>query len=869
MNVRQKLLTTAIISALATHQLSSAATITVNTTSDGPVLIGSSDCTLRLAVEAANTNSAQAGCAAGSAIEPDVILFDESVLGGTITLQNGDIAIESSMTIEKPLSSRRSLTISGADISRIFSVFDADLENVVDVTLRGLTLANGRSPFNGGAIAVGGENLTIDGCTLQNNSSTAVDGQGGAISNYGGELTLRDSTLSGNTAQFYGGAIRTVSGSVTLRNTDVINNSAAYGGGLLGYASLENDQPIIDIQGSTFSDNRAEFDGGAIRTIGTTVLSNTTFSNNSAERLGGGVFVRNTLVANNVEFTSNSAEMEGGAIYSGVGTSVQITNSQLVANSADLQGGGIFSQGITSISGTQFSENVTGIDLNFRRGGAIAHVGPGLLDLTESSLSFNAATIGGGISASAPVSITNSSFSSNSANSLGGGLFVSSDLVLNRSTLAANTANNGAAAHISGSGVARIYDTTIYANSGVQGIVSGAFAALRTNSPLIVKNSTLVGNAPSAMASTATNATWIVTNTVIFDSAITDCFDQEKSLDVNRNNFFGDGSCTANAVDFQVGDPMLGPLENNGGMTFSHAPLSGSPLVDAGTNTDCANIDQTGTPRPIDGNSDGDEDCDIGSVEFLDLFPPLATLSSATIIDVPGATLQTVEITYTELDGEVDTFSAGIEDITVLPGPLLVQSVSISGTASQLTVAYTIAAPGGSWDAADSGSYTVSVNPDEVLDTATTGANAVAAGELGIFVVAINEIDVRGNGNSIADGDNAPSDLDNTRFNDVPLQNNASQSFSIINAGGGTLNLTQPIEVFGQGLSVIQPTETALSAGQSVQFQVVFEPTVVGEVIGQITIVNNDSNESPYTFAVQANGVAQLEEVFSDGFENP
>ena len=58
-------------------------------------------------------------------------------------------------------------------------------------------------------------------------------------------------------------------------------------------------------------------------------------------------------------------------------------------------------------------------------------------------------------------------------------------------------------------------------------------------------------------------------------------------------------------------DPMLGPLADNGGPTATHAPLAGSPAIDAGGTApfDCQPHDQRHVPRPI-GTA-----CDIGSVE--------------------------------------------------------------------------------------------------------------------------------------------------------------------------------------------------------------------------------------------------------------
>ena len=77
---------------------------------------------------------------------------------------------------------------------------------------------------------------------------------------------------------------------------------------------------------------------------------------------------------------------------------------------------------------------------------------------------------------------------------------------------------------------------------------------------------------------------------------------------------------------------MLGPLQDNGGPTPTHALLAGSPAIDAVL--DCTDFagnpvitDQRGSPRFIDGNGDGTSLCDIGSFEAAactggDTLPP-------------------------------------------------------------------------------------------------------------------------------------------------------------------------------------------------------------------------------------------------------
>ncbi len=80
--------------------------------------------------------------------------------------------------------------------------------------------------------------------------------------------------------------------------------------------------------------------------------------------------------------------------------------------------------------------------------------------------------------------------------------------------------------------------------------------------------------------------------------------------------------CTIGGIGNITGrDPRLGPLQNNGGLTLTHAlvvgllPSLSSPAIDAGSGNSCLPRDQRGTPRPLDGNSDGTARCDIGAFE--------------------------------------------------------------------------------------------------------------------------------------------------------------------------------------------------------------------------------------------------------------
>ena len=77
------------------------------------------------------------------------------------------------------------------------------------------------------------------------------------------------------------------------------------------------------------------------------------------------------------------------------------------------------------------------------------------------------------------------------------------------------------------------------------------------------------------------------------------------------NNLDSENSCGFNQpTDLINTDPLLGPLQDNGGPTFTHALLHGSPAIDAGNNTGAPATDQRGVPRP-QGTT-----CDIGTYEL-------------------------------------------------------------------------------------------------------------------------------------------------------------------------------------------------------------------------------------------------------------
>ncbi len=193
-----------------------------------------------------------------------------------------------------------------------------------------------------------------------------------------------------------------------------------------------------------------------------------------------------------------------------------------------------------------------------------------------------------------------------------------------------------------------------------------------------------------------------ITNTVIANSLSGgDCITGGLIID-GGHNIDSDGSCGLDPANGSLPntDPVLGPLQNNGGSTWTHALLGSSPAIDAGDDGQCPATDQRGAPRPVDGNGDGLAVCDIGSFEAaLVLSPTLVTISgpgegivgqSYTFTATVGPITTTLPLAYVwQASGQLPiTHTAGITDeVSVtwqLPGMqiITVTASNVSGSVS-------------------------------------------------------------------------------------------------------------------------------------------------------------------------------------------
>ena len=141
------------------------------------------------------------------------------------------------------------------------------------------------------------------------------------------------------------------------------------------------------------------------------------------------------------------------------------------------------------------------------------------------------------------------------------------------------------------------------------------------------------------------------------------------------------------------------------------------------------------------------------------------------------------------------------------------------------------------------------------------GGGGFGSGARGRVIVTYGgnpEIDILGGtiATSIATGDSTPSTGTNTSFGAVSVASGTiTKTFTIKNTGTAVLSLGA-ISFSGAGAADFSATTLpgGLNPGSSTTFTVTFDPSVAGTRTAIISIVNNDSNENPYTFTIEGTG---------------
>ncbi len=254
--------------------------------------------------------------------------------------------------------------------------------------------------------------------------------------------------------------------------------------------------------------------------------------------------------------------------------------------------------------------------------------------------------------------------------------------------------------------------------------------------------------------------------------------------------------------------------------------------------------------------------------------PPTFTQAFAPSTIVANGT-STVTFTINNSANGVDATSLDFTDN--LPSGVTVASPSnaattcTGGTLTATSGSGVISYTGGT--AGAGATCTVSADVTSASDGSyvnTTGNLTSSLGNSGTssatLTVASPEINVQGNGVSIASGDTTPSAADDTEFGSVSVSSGTNpNTFTIQNTGNGTLSLTSVTSSDNAQFAVSGTTAGSIPSLGSVTFTVTFDPSATGLQTSTITIVSSDADENPYTFRVQGTGIAPEIDVQGNG----
>ncbi|MDN5924749.1 MAG: right-handed parallel beta-helix repeat-containing protein [Xanthomonadales bacterium] len=359
-----------------------------------------------------------------------------------------------------------------------------------------------------------------------------------------------------------------------------------------------SDGGVFSFESPYSGNGSASLQGGAMSTLAATAssISGLTISGGYANE-GGGIYVDNTdLTVDHCVVTGNSASNQGGGIwvegYYNTTQTLTVLDSVISNNAAEV-GGGLGTNGsVLTIQRSSIEGNSATATSYYGGGGIYIH------NDSSNALTLDASTVSG-----------------NHSGTTGGGIFIRhSSATISNSTIAGNTA-----ATYSGGGIYTNSDPTEYAIS--------------------ISNSTVTGNsAPlgGGVSVAYDDGSVAISNSVIADNLAT----TDPDLSTDFNSVFvidhslvkdvGTAAITDNGGNVFSSDPLLGPLQDNGGPTLTRLPLAGSPLIDVGDPafTGPPTTDQRGAgfARIVNGV------VDIGATEYAAAAPPVVTQT----VPVPG-----------------------------------------------------------------------------------------------------------------------------------------------------------------------------------------------------------------------------------------
>ncbi|MGB3650700.1 MAG: DUF4347 domain-containing protein [Rivularia sp. (in: cyanobacteria)] len=408
---------------------------------------------------------------------------------------------------------------------------------------------------------------------------------------------------------------------------------------------IKNNETILS--GDNTSYNVVKFSNDS----GTTTVDGFIIQEGNSNDDGGGIWNRGNLTLENIVVRNNQAADDGGGIRND--GNLTIINSTVAGN--------------TSIGTSQTSGG----------GGLLNTNAPGTTaTIINSTFSGNTALNGGGIRNDGNLNLINSTLSGNTALQSGGGLV--------------NTFNQSAPNNPAAGGNATISNSTITNNTAA----SQPGGGIANVGVLTVSNSIIAGNAGN---DDITNQFTVTLGIPFTFTGITNS---------GGNNLIGNGegtSFTNGANGDIVGDSTnpidakLGTLEDNGGLTQTHALLNGSPAVNAGSNSSIAEDtfdldgDSNTTDLPFEQRGVGferiiDSTVDIGAYEIVSVVEVSATTADGTY-----KTGDTVDITVEFAKPVSFNTQDGLPQLTLETGDTDRVAIYKSGNDSDtLTFSYTV-----------------------------------------------------------------------------------------------------------------------------------------------------------------------------------
>ena len=459
---------------------------------------------------------------------------------GAISLTSGGLGITKNVTISGPGANQ--LAVNGNQALFVFGVFPQKT-----VSISGLRIRNAQVGVynNQGTVSV-------SNCALSGNSGA------GLYNHVGASMTVANSNISNN----FGTGAYNNQGTLAVTSCVLSDNS---------------DAGIFNSGTVTVSNCALIGNSGGMTSFGTLTVSYCEISGNS----GDGIFNGGTLTVSNCALSGNSGDGIGNRAF---GTaSLTVVNS----NVSDNDGIGIsnYVEEFAALTATIRSTTVSGNSAGgvLAQGGGVIFGGSIQVTVTDCTVSGN--SFWGGIHATGltNLTVTNSTISGNSANTgfpggdSGGGIY-GANLVENSTISGNSAATSGGGIY---GGVIEIVNSTISGNS------AGTSGGGIYNFPysLNVANSTITGNSAPSGGGIYNVGSVEVSNTILNAGALGENIFNSSgtitSIGYNLSSDDGGGYLTGPGDQINT-DPLLGPLQDNGGPTFTHALLPGSPAIDAG-----------------------------------------------------------------------------------------------------------------------------------------------------------------------------------------------------------------------------------------------------------------------------------------------